>query len=325
MKICVGLLTYNRCTLLKQAIEAMLAQDYPISTFYVVDNGSADETPELLRSFEARGIVNLRCSSNLGASGAYSLLTRLFARNGDDALLLLDDDCVAEPGMLRSLVETMRAQCLDVANAFVVTQDNPDLMAFGLWPVSPVATFRGPIFSSVEAARAARDGVILGTANPFNGILIARRIVAAIGFIDARMFIWGEEEDYLHRIVGAGARIGVVRAARARHPKDKGASAELRGLGRFYFPPDSRALMYFRNRGYIEARWKGFPRAVMRACRIVLAYLYVGKPTLGVKIFAYFFDGYFNRYRLEPSGASLLGRVKAEEERLHYAATAKAS
>ena len=67
-EISVILPTYNRCLFLKQAIESVLAQTFTDYELIVVDDGSTDETPELLASYGEK-IITIR-QENKGVSAA---------------------------------------------------------------------------------------------------------------------------------------------------------------------------------------------------------------------------------------------------------------
>ncbi len=66
--VSVILPSYNRADWLRAAIDSVLAQDYPAYQLIVVDDGSQDETPALLRSYGNR-LSRLR-QSNKGVSAA---------------------------------------------------------------------------------------------------------------------------------------------------------------------------------------------------------------------------------------------------------------
>lgn len=52
--VSVGIVTYNQKALLREAIDSVLAQDYPAFDIVVADDGSRDGTHEMLRDYAAR-------------------------------------------------------------------------------------------------------------------------------------------------------------------------------------------------------------------------------------------------------------------------------
>lgn len=66
--ISVILPTYNRATVLRRAVDSVLAQDFADFDLIVVDDGSADETPTLMRSYRDPRIIYVRQPVNRGGN-----------------------------------------------------------------------------------------------------------------------------------------------------------------------------------------------------------------------------------------------------------------
>jgi glycosyltransferase involved in cell wall biosynthesis len=98
-KISVLVPTYNRARFLPQCLQSLFAQSLPPFEVIVVDDGSTDETPELLRSYGER--VRALRKPNGGKSTALNM--GLEAVKGD-YVWVLDDDDVALPFALERMV-----------------------------------------------------------------------------------------------------------------------------------------------------------------------------------------------------------------------------
>ena len=98
-RISVLVPTYNRAGLLPQCLASLFAQTLPPSEIIVIDDGSEDGTPELLRSY-GRRIRPIR-KSNGGKSTALNV--GLDAVRGD-YVWVIDDDDVALPHALERMV-----------------------------------------------------------------------------------------------------------------------------------------------------------------------------------------------------------------------------
>ena len=72
MKLTVGIPTYNRSGLLREAIESVLAQTFTDFRLIVSDNASDDDTPEVVRSFDDERIDYLRTERNIGPIGNFT-------------------------------------------------------------------------------------------------------------------------------------------------------------------------------------------------------------------------------------------------------------
>lgn len=116
--VSVVLPTYNRADLLPAAIESILNQTYQNFELIIVDDGSTDNTTELLnayrqkdkrvkiiRSFENRGISYARNQGNITARGKY--------------IAVMDSDDISLPDRLKKQVAFM--------------EENPDVTVAGSW------------------------------------------------------------------------------------------------------------------------------------------------------------------------------------------------
>ena len=80
--------TYDRCGFLRQAIESVLAQTCPADELIVVDDGSTDDTPDMLADYGNR--IRVIRQSNRGVSAARN--TGIRQSRGQFIALLDSDD-----------------------------------------------------------------------------------------------------------------------------------------------------------------------------------------------------------------------------------------
>ena len=96
-------LTRDRWELLRQCLEAVLAQSRPVDRLIVVDNASSDGTPARVREqFPTAELVEL--TENSGASGGFVAGIRAAMASGPAWVWLLDDDTIARPDALERLL-----------------------------------------------------------------------------------------------------------------------------------------------------------------------------------------------------------------------------
>src|ERR1700731_4007134 len=96
--------TYNHERFIAQAIMSVLEQDMPMANveIVVVDDGSTDRTPEIVRGFEPR--VRLIRKTNGGQASAFN--TGIPECHGD-VIAFLDGDDWWAPQKLRHVLEEM--------------------------------------------------------------------------------------------------------------------------------------------------------------------------------------------------------------------------
>lgn len=103
-EITVIIPTYNRGQLLKKAIQSVLRQSYEDFELIVVDDGSTDNTYEIVRSCSGEKI-NYIYQENRGAAAARN--TGIRAATGEFLAFLDSDDCFA-PDKLALQLEAMK-------------------------------------------------------------------------------------------------------------------------------------------------------------------------------------------------------------------------
>lgn len=99
--------TYNRRRILEKVLQALLNQTYPPERFelIVVDDGSTDDTRDLVMSLKAPFNLHYLYQPNRGRSAARNLGIR-WARA--PLLIFLDSDIVVEPGFVAAHIEAHR-------------------------------------------------------------------------------------------------------------------------------------------------------------------------------------------------------------------------
>jgi len=186
--------TYNHARFLQAAIESALRQTRPALEVIVVDDGSTDETPEILTQFDDR--ICVRRQENRGPAAARN--AGISAARGD-FLLFLDSDDVLLPACVELLLARFEAE--------------PSL---------------GLVYSDVEffdlegtLVRVGNDGLegrvarellllerpVLSTTG--SGIMVPRRVAEEVGGFDDRLRA-SEDWDFCYRIA---ARYPIGRVA----------------------------------------------------------------------------------------------------------------
>jgi glycosyltransferase involved in cell wall biosynthesis len=143
---------YNHAVYLPEAVRSVLAQDYPRLELIVIDDGSTDNTTEVLSELGAR--FYWESQNNRGQSRT---LTRGWSLAKGDVLGYLSADDVLEPGAVRTSVEALMARpdvvatycdfnLIDPASRRVRTVELPEysyenMLAQVACPIGPGAFF----------------------------------------------------------------------------------------------------------------------------------------------------------------------------------------
>ena len=99
------IISYNRRNQLRNAIEAVLAQNGADCDVIVIDNGSTDGTREMVEGeFSSRGVLFIDLGKNTGCAGGINCALRVGLLENYDRVWIMDDDVVPEPTALAELL-----------------------------------------------------------------------------------------------------------------------------------------------------------------------------------------------------------------------------
>lgn len=213
--VAVVVVTYNRAALLTRMLAGLAALDRQPEAVIVVDNASTDHTATVLDGVQDLPLQVIRPGENLGGSGGFHLGVEAAYEQGFDRIWLLDDDVVPAPDCLSVLmgVDSELADCL------MVTRE--DLQGRLVEKAAITFDLRNPLrikpkTAMVETTYGTRDKMpaLVEIENvPFEGFMVRRRVVEAIGLPDPSFFIFYDDVDYALRARRAGFRIFAVRDA----------------------------------------------------------------------------------------------------------------
>jgi GT2 family glycosyltransferase len=223
---------------LERLLDSLAVQTRPARTI-VVDNASSDDVAELVDRHDFA--EHLRLEENVGFARAVNLAA---ARTTDDALVLVNDDCVCEPRFVEKLAATLdpASGVVMAAGVLVGAQDTGTIDTAGMELDATLLAFdylNGTDAASVGAGTPAPIGPCAAAA------ALDRAAFAEAGGFDENLFAYWEDVDLVLRLVRAGGRCALAAEARGTHEH----SATL-GSG----SPEKNYLMGF-GRGYILRKW----------------------------------------------------------------------
>ncbi len=231
--VAVVVVTYNRADLLVGCLDGLAALDRRPDAVFVVDNASTDHTRTLLERRSDLPLTSIHTETNLGGAGGFHLGVQAAYAGGFDRIWLMDDDVVPAPG------------CLGV----LLAHDGPALMAvredidgrlcekaatvFDL--ANPLAV--RPKRETVEEryrTRAAMPPEVAVENVAFEGFMVKREVVAAVGLPDPGFFIFYDDVDFAVRIRRAGFPVVAVRDAVLVRQLDFDQQHDMRSWKGFY-------------------------------------------------------------------------------------------
>src|SRR5262245_25880158 len=194
----------------------------------VVDNGSSDGTPAMLRQ-KWPAVRLIESGENLGFARANN---RGIRATTSEFVLLLNPDTLVPPGSIQSLVRGLAAQP-DAAAAGPRIKDEhgfPEL-SFG-WTIGPLGELRQKLMGTLYGWRVRR---VVRTVDAWSrcagerewvsgaALLVRRADLEAVGLLDERFFMYTEDVDLCVALRARGRKIVFVPQSEIVHLRGRSA------------------------------------------------------------------------------------------------------
>lgn len=191
------MVTFNRLTLLKEAITALRVQTVALKHIIVIDNGSTDGTAEWL---DEQADLVVKHQANSGGAGGFSSGLRYACNFDTDWMWVMDDDTICHPDALEKLlngIAPLTASTIGfVCSKCVWTDGQPHYM--NLIDIKPFFNNELPFNVYDE------HNLLLTEGCSFVSVLINTKAVLQLGLPYKEFYIWGDDQEYTRRITKAG-------------------------------------------------------------------------------------------------------------------------
>ena len=176
-----------------------------------MDNGSNDGTHKYLKGLKIHCDLKVHFQKNLGGAGGFHKGIEIFRKIDAHWAWLMDDDGWPHPNALERLDPEYQGEP-QWRNSLVLDDMNPTRLSFGI------------LHNNLHILN--RDDAIkcespLHNCNPFNGTLIHRKLVSAIGLPIKDLFIKGDETEYMSRALRYGYKTRTFPSSFFFHPSHR--------------------------------------------------------------------------------------------------------
>ena len=221
MKICAIILNYFGHEDTVACVESLARQQ--ISRIIILENsGSNDERAKLESAFEGFSKVDIIASEdNLGFARGVNHILRQYLSNPFDAFLILNNDTIASPTLIETLVNGMERHGLDCVAPVIYHYPETDIVWSG-----------GNYYNRLTGLITHRPHRLPGEMFYLTGccLLIRRYVFEGAGLLDESFFMYGEDIEFSSRAQRNGFVTGIVPDASLYHR----ASASSRNNSLFY-------------------------------------------------------------------------------------------
>jgi len=215
MDLSISIVSYNGKELVRSCLNSIFQNTEGIEfEVFVVDNGSVDGTPEMVRAEfpQVRLMVN---KENLGFAKANNLAIK---EAKGDFILLLNQDMRALAGTMFGMVGFMRAHAeAGIAGCHLINEKGQTVNHIrrfpGVWDQAAVLLKLPHLFPHLLSKYLMADFDYLRPgAQEVDSVrgsffCIRREVLEKIGGLDERYFFWFEEVDYCREAKQAGFKV----------------------------------------------------------------------------------------------------------------------
>lgn len=223
------MLNWNRPQYILPCLDSLSGMDGLPYRVIVVDNGSTDGSPTLIRE-RFPDVILIENGRNLGFAEGNNVGIRYALQSGSDYVLLLNDDTEVDPHFLRSLIEVAESDdAIGVVGPKICYYDEPQK----IWSGGAIIDELGRSHELRHNENEMDDGRhdVVEEVDLVSGcaILVKASVIEEIGLLDPRFFAYFEETDWCARARKAGFKIVYVPQARIWHkirPEVRGQSPQ---------------------------------------------------------------------------------------------------
>lgn len=181
--------TYNKLSLLRECLNAILNQTCLPDTIIVVNNNSTDGTKEYLDelSKENSKISPIHLSENIGGAGGFNSGIKQAMALHSDYIWIMDDDTIPSSTALEELVKAkddLKGEFSFLASNVRWVDGSPCLMN-----IPKVLQNWNSIENYVELEFSS-----------FVSMFVNAEVVKKVGYPITEFFIWGDDVEYAHRL-----------------------------------------------------------------------------------------------------------------------------
>lgn len=223
VRFAVIVVNFNGGAMLNECVQSALLEGVPAAQMIVVDNGSHDNSIEILqRNVDGLAIIRNRCNAGFAKAVNQGIKQASSVPSPAEFFLLLNNDAQLDPGALKAFADGFDSlPRLAIAGGQLRYPDGRLQSAFA--PLPSVAEEILPLFLlKLIAPGRFRRKTLEGNPIPvecvFGACLCARAaVLPRLGLLDEDYFFFFEEIDWCRRARQIGMQVYYLPSARAIH------------------------------------------------------------------------------------------------------------
>ena len=255
-RIAFIVLTWNSSEFISRCVASILQIESFDVELLIVDNGSTDETKDIVRAFSDSRVVLLPQNRNLGTTQSRNIA---LAQIGDaEYVCVLDSDTEVNEGAIRTMVKCLQEDSSigvvgpTMVNSLGTVQlsgRNLPTLSIKLAKAFPVAAVQKKGYNREVPATLIEGGLQEVPYLLSACWVLPRKTIESVGMFDEKIFYAPEDVDYCVRIWKAGYRCVLCHNARIVHEYQRISKKKI--VSKMNWEHVKGLAYYFRKYGYL--------------------------------------------------------------------------
>lgn len=191
MRVAAVVVTYNRADLLRECINALKNQTYTDFDIFIIDNNSTDNTLSVVNEFKLSNLIYFNTGRNIGGAGGFAFGMNKALVREYDYIWLMDDDTVAYPDTLQSLIN----------KAIALKSDFSFISSVSEWTDGTLCLMnRQNINNGLDDIHALKNHLLRVPYASFVSCFLNADVCNSAGLPYVEFFIYGDDLEYTKRV-----------------------------------------------------------------------------------------------------------------------------
>ncbi len=208
--------TFNGRKWIEKCLTSLLNSTIPV-TILVIDNGSTDGTPQIITA-NFKELTFIQLSSNKGFGKANNIGIKKAYEAGAECVFLFNQDVWVAPDACERVVNAHKSDpSFGVISPMHLNGEGTALDYNFSTYISPWAC--PSLFSDIYLNRLQETLYETKFVNAA-AWLVTRKCIEIVGGFNPVFFLYGEDDNYLHRVAYHGLKVGVLPKAHIYHDRE---------------------------------------------------------------------------------------------------------